>query len=168
MKDIIGQEMSYHLMEETAPASRSRAQRLPQSRSSSSNDIEKEVLKHRNKTVTTPVVGRVAQRLFENIKVAGKLVDEDMHISDEAPRHPSIIHAANPNSVQWLDPVDDHPGFYDSVLVDEVKYSVSFFLLLNKNSLFALGRGCCHGRTWRRRGYCSCEVLQVPALSVDE
>ncbi|KAG2037322.1 S-adenosyl-L-methionine-dependent methyltransferase [Suillus americanus] len=124
VKDIVGQEMSYHLMEATAPASRSRTQRPPQSRSSSSSNIEKEVLKHRNKTVTTPVVGRVAQRLFENIKVAGKLMDEDMHISDDAPRHPFIIHAANPNSVQWLDPVDDHPGFYGSVLVDEVKYSV--------------------------------------------
>ncbi|KAG1798810.1 hypothetical protein EV424DRAFT_1440198 [Suillus variegatus] len=124
VKDIVGQEMSYHLMQATAPSSRSRTQRPPQSRSSSSGNIEKEVLKHRNKTVATPVVGRVAQRLFENIKVAGKLMNEDMHVSDDVPRHPSIIHAANPNSVQWLDPVDDRPGFYGSVLVDEVKYSV--------------------------------------------
>ncbi|KAG1743398.1 S-adenosyl-L-methionine-dependent methyltransferase [Suillus lakei] len=124
VKDIVGREMSYHLMEVTAPASRSRTQRPPQSRSPSFGDIEKEVLKHRNKTVTTPVVGRVAQRLFENIKVAGQLMDEDMDISDDAPRHPSIIHVANPNSVQWLDPVDDHPDFYNSVLVDDVKYSV--------------------------------------------
>ncbi|KAG2063855.1 S-adenosyl-L-methionine-dependent methyltransferase [Suillus decipiens] len=124
VKDIVGQEMSYHLMEATVPASRSHTQRPPQSRSPSSSNIEKEVLKHRNKTVTTPVVGRVAQRLFENIKVTGKLRDEDMHTSDDAPRHPSIIHATNPDSVQWLDPVDDHPGFYYSVLVDEVKYSV--------------------------------------------
>lgn len=168
VKDIVGQEMSYHLMEATAPLSRSRTQRPPQSRSSSSGNIEKEVLKHRNKTVATPVVGRVAQRLFENIKVAGKLMEEDMHVSDDVPRHPYIIHAANPNSVQWLDPVDDRPGFYGSVLVDEVKYSVSYFLLLDKNVLFASGRRCCHGRTWRRRGYCPCEILQVPAISVDE
>jgi hypothetical protein len=168
VKDIVGQEMSYHLMEEIAPTPRSRSQRPPQSRSPSSSDIEKEVLKHRNKTVTTPVVGRVAQRLFENIKVAGKLMDEDMHISDDAPRHPSIIHAANPNSVQWLDPVDDHPGFYGSVLVDEVKYSVSSFLLLDKHVLFVSGRRCCHGCTWGRRGYYSCKILQVPALPVDK
>ncbi|KAG2133739.1 S-adenosyl-L-methionine-dependent methyltransferase [Suillus clintonianus] len=124
VKDILGQEMSYQLMEETAPASRSRTQRPPQSRSSSSNNIEKEVLKHRNKTVTTPVVGRVAQRLFENIKIAGQLVDEGKDISDDTPRHPSKIHAANPNSVEWLDAVDGYTDFYNSVRVDGVKYSV--------------------------------------------
>ncbi|KAG1724751.1 S-adenosyl-L-methionine-dependent methyltransferase [Suillus paluster] len=124
VKEIVGQEESYHLMEKVAPASRSRTQRPPQSRSSHSNDIEKEVLKHRNKTVTTPVVGRVAQRLFENIQVSGRSINQDMDMSDDAPRHAPIIHVANPNSVQWLDPVDDHPDFYNSVLVDNVKYSV--------------------------------------------
>ncbi|KAG0701495.1 hypothetical protein DFH29DRAFT_1000139 [Suillus ampliporus] len=124
VKEIVGQEASYQLMEVVAPASRSRTQRPPQSRSPSSNDIEKEVLKHRNKTVTTPVVGRVAQRLFENIKVSGQLIDQDMDMLDDAPHHPSVIHIANPNSVQWLDPVDGHPGFYNSVSVDNVEYSV--------------------------------------------
>jgi DNA (cytosine-5)-methyltransferase 1 len=114
-------------MEKTAPAPRSRTQRPPQSRSSSANDIEKEVLKHRNKTVTTPVVGRVAQRLFENIQVAGQFRDQDMD-SDDGPHHPPIIHVANPNSVQWKDPIHDHPGFYESVLVDGTKYSVSLVL----------------------------------------
>lgn len=112
-------------MEETAPASRSRTQRP----FSSSNDIEKEVLKHRNKTVTTPVVGRVAQRLFENIMVTGQSQDQDME-SDDALHHPSIIHVANPDSVQWLNPVHGHPGFYESVLVDGAKYSVSLSPLL--------------------------------------
>ncbi|OJA16031.1 hypothetical protein AZE42_04288 [Rhizopogon vesiculosus] len=120
VKEIVGQELSYQLMEQTA--SRSRTQRPPQSRSSS-NDIEKEVLKHRNKTVTTAVVGRVAQRLFENIMVTGEIPDEDME-SDDGPHHPSIIHVANPNSVRWLDPVRGHPGFYDSVAVDGAEYSV--------------------------------------------
>jgi len=114
-------------MEKTVPAPRSRTQRPLQRRIASSNDIEKEVLKHRNKTVTTPVVGRVAQRLFENIMVSGQSPDQDMG-SDDTPHHLSIIHAANPNSVRWLDPVHDHPGFYRSVVVDGAKYSVSSFL----------------------------------------
>ncbi|KAG2124322.1 hypothetical protein BD769DRAFT_1388857 [Suillus cothurnatus] len=140
VNDIVGLEMSYHLMEDISPAPRS----------PSASNIEKEVLKHRNKTVTTPAVGRVAQRLFEEIKVARKLMDEDMHILDDVPRNPSIIHAANPNSVQWLDSVDDHLGFYGSVLMDAVKSEMLPWLY------------------WRRRGYYSCKILQVPLPPVNK
>lgn len=114
-------------MEKTAPAPRLRTQRL-QHRISSSNDIEKEVLKHRNKTVTTPLFGRVAQRLFENIMVSRWSIDQDVE-SDDTPHHLSIIHPANPNSVRWLDPVHGHPGFYESVFLDGAKYSVSSLLI---------------------------------------
>ncbi|KAG2029571.1 S-adenosyl-L-methionine-dependent methyltransferase, partial [Suillus americanus] len=117
VKQIIREEVEAP----TALVSRSFTHRPPQS---SSNNIEKKVLDHRNETVTTPVVGRVAQKLFENIKVVGRPMNEDVDMSDDPLRQPSIVHVTNPNSVQWQNAVDDHPGFYHSVLVDGVKYSV--------------------------------------------
>ncbi|KAG1840440.1 hypothetical protein F4604DRAFT_1690777 [Suillus subluteus] len=102
----------------TALVSRSFTHQPPQS---SSNNIN---LNHRNETVTTPVVGRVTQMLFENIKVVGRPMNKDVDMLNDLLQQPSIVHVANLNSVQWQNAVDDHPGFYHSVLVDNIKYSV--------------------------------------------
>jgi len=60
--------------------------------------------------------------------VSGQSPDQDMEF-DDALHHPSTVHTTNPDSVQWLHPVYGHPGFYESVLVDGVEYSVGLILL---------------------------------------
>ncbi|KAF9227783.1 S-adenosyl-L-methionine-dependent methyltransferase [Gyrodon lividus] len=127
MRTLFGQDTSYEFQEirpRSKPKSGTRS-RL-QTRLSSGN-VELQVLEHRNSTVVTTVVGRVAKLLFEqNIKVAGKLIAENIEMDEPESvqaNHASIVHVANPVSVKWGKPAA-HPGYYHSVLVDGVVYSV--------------------------------------------
>ncbi|KIJ10522.1 cytosine-5--methyltransferase [Paxillus involutus ATCC 200175] len=128
MRTLFGQDTSYEDQEGLKPHSKPKSgTRGRPSQARPSGNVELQVLEHRNPTVVTAVVGRVAHLLFaQNIKVAGKLAAEDIDMDepDHAQvNHASIVHLANPASVKWGRPAD-HPGYYQSVLVDGVVYSV--------------------------------------------
>ncbi|KAF9246401.1 hypothetical protein BU15DRAFT_70495 [Melanogaster broomeanus] len=127
MRTLFGQDVSYEDQEEFKPDSKSGARSYPSQTGTSSTNVELQVLEHRNPTVVTTVVGRVAKLLFEqNIKVAGMPMAEDIEMDEPEPVHGNrapIVHLANPESVKWGKSAD-HPGYYQSVLVDGVVYSV--------------------------------------------
>lgn len=86
---------------------------------------------HRNETVVTPIVGRIAESLFNRkLAIAGEcLVDEggDHLLASEI--EASAIHHQDPESMQWLEE-GDGPGYYISALVDGVEYAVRAFISL--------------------------------------
>jgi DNA (cytosine-5)-methyltransferase 1 len=141
---LFGHQISYEFEPETS-SYRSR----PQSRITT-GDPELQVLEHRNQTVVTTVVARVSNLLFEqNIKLANIPAQDDVDIDPPQPG-PSLVHLANPNSVKWGLPTE-HLGYYQSVCVDSVVYSVRlsvpsrplwFILLLDWRYR--------HGRAWHR------------------
>lgn len=118
---LFGHQISYEFEPETGSSSSSRSR--PQSRIPSGN-LELQVLEHRNQTVVTTVVARVTKLLFEqNIKLANISVQDDIDTDAPQPARPSLVHLANPNSVKWGLPTE-HLGYYQSVCVDSVIYSV--------------------------------------------
>lgn len=126
-RTLLGQQLSYEF--ESEPKSSSSSRPRPQSRISSSNP-ELQVLEHRNPTVVTTAVARVTELLFEqNIKLANIPVQDDTDMDELRPTHTSLVHLANPNSVKWGLPTD-HPGYYQSVCVDGVVYSVRLLVIL--------------------------------------
>ncbi|KAF8447830.1 hypothetical protein L210DRAFT_978503 [Boletus edulis BED1] len=120
-RSLLGHQVSYEFEPDTKSSSSSRSR--PQSRSSMAN-LELQVLEHRNQTVVTTVVSRVTKLLFEqNIKLASLSDHDDIDMDALQPPHPSLVHLANPNSVKWGLPTDQ-PGYYQSVCVDGVVYSI--------------------------------------------
>jgi DNA (cytosine-5)-methyltransferase 1 len=94
-----------------------------------SYNIEKDVLQHRNQTVVTPRVARIAQGLFELLKVAGPLsTDKDEEAELDHALEEARAHHQDPKSMVWLDPGprDNH---YKSAAIDGVLYSVKIVLL---------------------------------------
>lgn len=85
---------------------------------------ESEVLKHRNPTVVTPLVQNIAKALFDRtLSVAGQLEkDLEEDILDEL--DDNIFHHTDPDDIEWLAP-SIVEGYYDSVKLDDVIYSVS-------------------------------------------
>ena len=125
-RTLFGHQISYEF--EPASKSSSSSRSRSQSRLSSSN-MELQVLEHRNQTVVTTVVARVTKLLFEqNIKLANIPIQDDIDMDALQPVHPSLVHLANPNSVKWGLPTE-HPGYYQSVCVDGVVYSVRLSVL---------------------------------------
>lgn len=115
-------------------SSRSVSPRRKSTRLSVSNNPEREVLKHRNPTVVTPIVSCIAKTLFERtLRVAGQLEKDDIEDDAASDVGADRIHHEDPHSIEWLDSTDID-GYYLSVSMDGVVYSVSF------ESLFALAR----------------------------
>lgn len=86
---------------------------------------ETEVLQHRNNTVVTPLVGRIAATVFDRVlSVAGQLEagpkteDSAVHLIE------ALEHHNDPESIEWLEPTSIN-GSYQSVMMDGVIYSVS-------------------------------------------
>ncbi|KAG9318606.1 hypothetical protein JVU11DRAFT_699 [Chiua virens] len=123
-RTLLGHQISYDFGPELKASGSSRSR--PQSRIPSSN-LELQVLQHRNQTVVTAVVARVAKLLFEqNIKLANASDQDDVDMDElDGPRsmHPSLVHLSNPDSVKWGVPAE-HSGYYQSVCVDGVVYSI--------------------------------------------
>jgi DNA (cytosine-5)-methyltransferase 1 len=113
-----------------SPSKRSPSKNKPAQRGTTKKRLanqEKDVLQHRNLTVVTPRVGRIAQRLFEQtLKVAGNLPIEDDAVEDGLTRaiDEARAHHLNPLSMKWLEN-SNHKGYYKSVVMDGVVYTVS-------------------------------------------
>lgn len=117
-------------------------------------NVEREVLKHRNETVVTPIVARIAKSLFERaLEVAGQSrfdeIDDDvaMEIDDVQAHH------LNPKNMQWGEREFEDKS-YDTVIMDGVTYSVRIlFLFINVKGLILTGVFClkCCLQGWRSR-----------------
>ena len=85
------------------------------------------MLKHRNATVVTPLVSIIAAMLFERtLRVAGQL--EQNSVEDDATDDvDDFMHRDDPDSIEWLEPAEVE-GYYQSVDMDGVTYSVSYCL----------------------------------------
>ena len=96
-----------------------------QALSSKTSNPEREVLQHRNDTVVTPFVGRIAATVFDRVlSVAGQL-EADPTIEDSAVHFVEALeHHNDPESIEWLGPASVD-GLYQSVEMDGVIYSVS-------------------------------------------
>ncbi|KAL4067750.1 hypothetical protein V8B97DRAFT_1915370 [Scleroderma yunnanense] len=124
IRSLLGQEVSYEMQDSTTHEKPTSGNRLRPSQSRTPANVELQVLEHRNKTVVTPTVGRIAEIFFsKNIKVSGNGFSDYLETDNGASGTASIVHHANPNAVKWLKPAA-YPGYYLSVLVDGVTYSV--------------------------------------------
>ena len=87
---------------------------------------EKEVLKHRNSTVVTPVVAHIAKNLFERpLVIAGSLTFDDMDDHVAAEMDNIRAHRSDPKSMEWGDEDPMEPGYYSCVTMDGVTYWAS-------------------------------------------
>jgi DNA (cytosine-5)-methyltransferase 1 len=112
---------------------------------------EREVLKHRNPTVVTPLVSCIAKTLFERtLSVAGQLERDDIEEDAAAANDvgADYTHHGDPDSIKWLEPANVD-GYYQSVDMDGVVYSVSFgFFISLHGDLFFQGWRNGHGSPW--------------------
>lgn len=91
------------------------------------HNVEKSVLKRRNKTAVTPKVGAIAQRLFLtyqfNILKMPRIHDSSearwSHRGESAP-----VHEDDPAHVEWVKSTRVIRDFYRSVKIDGIVYSV--------------------------------------------
>lgn len=91
---------------------------------SKTSNPEKEVLQHRNDTVVTPLVGRVAATFFDRVlSVAGQLEADPTTEDSAAHLVEALEHHSDPESIEWLESASVD-GFYQSVEMDGVTYSV--------------------------------------------
>lgn len=114
-----------------------------------------DVLSHRNQTVVTPKVGKVAAKLFERtLQVAGQSLLENHEADDEEELNRAIqdtrAHNANPESVRWGER-SGHDDYYTSIIMDDVTYSVGQIRRILEEitkHIFFKGRGRCNGNAW--------------------
>jgi len=131
--------------------SRSVSPRKKASQPSVSTNPEREVLKHRNPTVVTPLVACIAKTLFERtLSVAGQLQKDDVEDDVASDVGIDYMHHDDPESMVWLEPTRVE-GYYQSIDMDGVIYSVSLrcFSMSTRNSFFKGWRDC-HGSSWPR------------------
>lgn len=125
IRSLLGQEVSYEMQD--SRTRRKRTSRSPTWTPQTSANVELQVLEHRNKTVVTPTVGRIAEIFFsKNIKISGNILSDCVETEKNASGIVPIVHLTNPNTVKWLEPAA-YPGHYLSVLVDGVRYSVCIY-----------------------------------------
>lgn len=111
------------LDEDYRPTKSSRKNK-PALKSNTSNP-EHAVLQHRNETVVTPLVGRIAATVFDRVlSVAGQL-QADPTVEDSAAHFVEALeHHSDPDTVEWTEETSID-GLYQSVKLDGVKYSVN-------------------------------------------
>lgn len=106
-------------------------------------DTEEHILLHRNRTVVTPTVARIANGLFGALCVAGQSSVEEMKLTTPETSFSGAVESDDEPSITWLsEPTDS--GVYNSVLIDEVVYNVSSLsirwnILLMGYGLYRLG-----------------------------
>lgn len=91
---------------------------------------EKEVLKHRNSTVVTPVLAHIASDLFKRpLVIAGSPAFDnvDGHVAAEI--NNIRAHHSDPKSMAWG--IEDELGYYSSVTMDGVTYWVGEDVMVN-------------------------------------
>ncbi|TFY78084.1 hypothetical protein EWM64_g5932 [Hericium alpestre] len=87
-------------------------------------NLEMEVLKHRNTTVVLPTVKRLADGLFDHpLKVIKNDRAGTARASSNMDVDPPVVHLANPK-MTWRERVVGVPGHYPSVKIDGVVYTV--------------------------------------------
>jgi DNA (cytosine-5)-methyltransferase 1 len=84
--------------------------------------------------VVTPLVSNIAVTLFKHtLRVAGQLEHDDIE-DDASSDLDEIMHHDDPEVIEWLDPAEVD-GYYESVDMDGMIYSVSYFVFFNPSIL---------------------------------
>jgi DNA (cytosine-5)-methyltransferase 1 len=81
-------------------------------------------------TVVTPIIGRVAEQLFNHaFQVVGEQQEQE---SDEVAEEIEIVkeHNEDPMSIIWGAPATKNKQFFTSVEIDGVEYQVSNFIYI--------------------------------------
>ena len=82
----------------------------------------------------TPLVSNIAATLFKHtLRVAGQLENDDIE-DDSSSDLDEIMHHDDPEAIEWLDPAEVD-GYYESVDMDGMIYSVGHFGFLNPSML---------------------------------
>ncbi|GLB34766.1 putative cytosine specific DNA methyltransferase replication foci [Lyophyllum shimeji] len=93
-------------------------------------DREREVLRHRNTTVVTPVVSRIAKYLFKgSLEVAGSFAMDDADVATEMDQ--IQVHHADPASMIWGHDDPEEGMYFRSVIMDGVEYFVGDHVMVN-------------------------------------
>jgi len=115
--------------------------------------VKNGALLDRHSIVVTPIVGRIASRLFvPTLKVAGQsTTDADVihRIQARVEEYPGF-ESDDELRMTWLEETG-HPGFYYSVMINKVTYSVSVdfvFAYFSLNCVVTGGRGYCRNSSW--------------------
>lgn len=94
-------------------------------------NLEKDVLFHKNETIVTARVEKIAGELFQRtLKLAGKSPSKSHILSASCKTARTQAHLKNPNKIHWVKSSETAPNFYTSVLIDNVKYNVSDKVLI--------------------------------------
>jgi DNA (cytosine-5)-methyltransferase 1 len=138
VKHFLGSHELNYVNPPSPHGSNSKAEHNHNGKTSKMSDKEKEVLKHRNLTVVTPVVSRIAKNLFKgSLEVAGSnsFNDKDEDVAAEIDNIQS--HHSDPESMRWVR--KNHNCLH--VIMDGVTYSVSILVQIMPNHL-------CHFSGW--------------------
>jgi DNA (cytosine-5)-methyltransferase 1 len=121
VRALLGVDVGPYL-EALGPSTPRHGKKSTQRTPSHARDLEKDVLRHKNQTVVTTRVGRIAKHLFElTLRIAGQEDIDDVALT-RAIRNVKAHHA-DPTSIVWLNAAATD-GYFNSVLVDGVVYKV--------------------------------------------
>lgn len=97
---------------------------LPKAHGSSTSARRKDGVPEQAKaTVITPVVGKIANQLFNN---SFRVVGEPREAEEVAEAIAGVReHHEDPTSIVWNEPSSGHDNYYQSVIIDGVKYEVN-------------------------------------------
>ncbi|KAF9495862.1 S-adenosyl-L-methionine-dependent methyltransferase [Pleurotus eryngii] len=100
---------------------------------------ELEVLKHRNQTVVTPIVGRISRNVYNGhqLVVAGELdSNEDDHQKNVTFASETPTHKFDPESIEWGNIVHKEDGttYFESAILDGVEYTIGETVIVNPGS----------------------------------
>ncbi|KAF9469258.1 hypothetical protein BDZ94DRAFT_1244081 [Collybia nuda] len=130
VKSVVGSH-DFNFVDTPPPrGSNSKSKKNHHSNASKMSDKEKEVLKHRNLTVVTPIVSRIAKNLFKgSLEVAGvtDFNEKDEDVAAEIDNTQS--HHSDPESMQWID--ENNGDGYVGVIMDGVTYLVGDDVMVN-------------------------------------
>ncbi|KAF4603394.1 hypothetical protein EYR38_003807 [Pleurotus pulmonarius] len=100
---------------------------------------ELEVLKHRNQTVVTPIVGRISGNVYNGhqLTIAGELdSNEDDHPKNVTFASETPTHKFDPESIEWGNVVHEEDGttYFESAFLDGVEYTIGETVIVNPGS----------------------------------
>lgn len=104
----------------------------------------------------TPIVSRIAKNLFKrSLEVAGTSTIDEIDETVAAEIDNVQAHHLDPQSMHWGNKADGVDGYYESIVMDGISYTVRFFhsraveLTSLKSPTFP-GRRCGHGQSGGR------------------
>ncbi|KAL6300510.1 S-adenosyl-L-methionine-dependent methyltransferase [Sparassis latifolia] len=97
------------------------------------NDMEKDVLLHRNKTVVTPAVARIAHKLFvQTLRIAGESLQNDTAEDVSVATAEMHVHSTDPALIEWEKESQTVPNHFQRVRIDGALYCAGDIVIVEK------------------------------------